>query len=205
MFEIDLKRSESQESLKGVADDSPAALARPFAPVAAALVGLLACFWAVNGILDRSIATRQENVKQLQVTLDTSRNQLADLTGKHRLALGVQHQEVYWSDQLRLLSEKLPDKVWINQVRVATTGGGKPAQGTEPQPVVATGLVVDGGVLSNPSEGNLDVIGKFVKDLQADSRFQQTFSTVTLESVRRTGDPYALVFQLNVAFKPQAG
>lgn len=86
--------------------------------------------------------------------------------------------------------------MWLTQVKVVSSGGG------EKGAPISRALSIEGGVLSNPSEGNLDLIGKFIQDLQADKRFQQAFSVASLESVKRASeDPYALAFQLKIDFR----
>lgn len=201
MFEIDLKRSEREGLPHGGAGNELRAIAVPFVPVVVGLVVLLIGFSVINRSLDRSITRHGEKASELEAKLNANRQQLAEISGKNRVLYDIQRQEIYWSDTLRLISEKLPDKVWISLVRVMTSTPEKAPKGGEAAAPVAQGLSIEGGVLSNSNEGNLDVIGKFIQDLQADPRFQESFSAVNLESVHRTGDPYALTFRLTVAFK----
>jgi hypothetical protein len=200
MFEIDLRKGARSLEAPGPAGDVAAA-ATAFAPIAAALAILLLVIWIIEGRLDRSIDKHEANVADLDAALTASRQQLAEISGKRRELFGVGRQEVYWSDELRLVSEKLPDKAWLTQIRVAAAAPPAKAANGETAPPGPPSLTIEGGVLSNSSEGNLDVIGKFVQDLQADRRFQETFSTIALESVQRTADPYALGFRVRLDFK----
>ncbi|MGH7897200.1 MAG: hypothetical protein ACREQQ_04560, partial [Candidatus Binatia bacterium] len=180
MFEIDLKRSERDAGSSTETTGDLQAIALPFLPVAGALLALLVGFWAINRTLDRSIAARSAKVTEIEAKLSANRQQLAEISGKNRVLYDVARQEIYWSDQLRLISERLPDKVWISQVQVLTSTPEKSPKG-EPAAPVAHGLSIQGGVLSNSNEGNLDVIGKFIQDLQADPRFQESFSAIHLD------------------------
>ena len=201
MFEIDLKKGARPADAPAGPSSELSTVLLAFAPVAAALVVLGFVVSMAGGSLDRSIAKHDANVADLEASLTASRQQLAEISGKHRVAYGVDHQEVYWSDELRLVSEKLPDKAWLSQIRVAAPA--PPVKGPNGETTAhgPSSVTIEGGVLSNSSEGNLDVIGKFVQDLQLDRRFQETFSAVTLESVVRTADPYALAFRLKLDFK----
>ena len=199
MFEIDLKKGARPIEAPTRAADDLSTIALSFAPVAAGVAVLAVALSMFSGRLDRSITQHEANVADLEASLSASRQQLAEISGKRRVLYGVGRQEVYWSDELRLMSEKLPDKAWINQIRVAAAPAAKGPNG-EATAGPAT-VTIEGGVLSNSSEGNLDVIGKFVQDLQTDRRFQDTFSAINLESVQRTSDPFALAFRMRLDFK----
>ena len=201
MFEIDLKKGArpAEASARAAGDLSSVVLA--FAPVVAALAVVALVLWMIGGSLDRAIQKHEANIADLEASLSASRQQLAELSGRHRVLYGVGRQEVYWSDELRLVSEKLPDKAWISQIRVAAPAPPVKGPNGETTTSAPSCVTIEGGVLSNSSEGNLDVIGKFIEDLQADRRFQETFSAISLESVLRTADPYALSFRLKLDFK----
>ena len=200
MFEIDLKKGARPIEAPARAADDLSAIALSFAPVAAGVAVLVVALSMFSGRLDRSITQHEANVADLEASLSASRQQLAEISGKRRVLYGVGRQEVYWSDELRLVSEKLPDKAWINQIRVAAAPAAKGPNGEATTAGPAT-VTIEGGVLSNSSEGNLDVIGKFVQDLQTDRRFLDTFSAINLESVQRTSDPFALAFRMRLDFK----
>jgi hypothetical protein len=201
VFRIDLKQGASVIAATPASRGELRDVALSFAPVAAAVVFLVAATWTYGRSLDRSIEREEANVASLETSLNASRQQLAELSGKRRVAYGIAPQEVYWSDELRLVSEKLPDKAWITAMRVNSPAPpAKVANGAAPTPAPQN-VTIEGGVLSNSSEGNLDVIGELVETLQADRRFQETFSGITLESVQRTSDPYALAFRLRLDFK----
>jgi hypothetical protein len=199
MFEIDLQRSgKRSETALGTVTESNVYFA--LIPMVAALVVLVAVLWIASGRMDRRIQRQRAEVTELEATVNRTRQELAELAGKRRVIFAVQPQDIYWSDQFRFLAERLPDKTWITQVNVVTGGGEKGPDG-KPTPIVARGLAIEGGVLSNPNEGNLDVVGKFVEDLQADPRFAKTFARIHLDSVKRGSDPNALTFQLTLDFK----
>ena len=200
MFEIDLKKGARPIEAPARAADDLSTIALSFAPVAAGVAVLVVALSMFSGRLDRSITQHEANVADLEASLSASRQQLAEISGKRRVLYGVGRQEVYWSDELRLVSEKLPDKAWINQIRVAAAPAAKGPNGEATTAGPAT-VTIEGGVLSNSSEGNLDVIGKFVQDLQTDRRFVDTFSAINLESVQRTSDPFALAFRMRLDFK----
>jgi len=200
VFEIDLKKGARPIEAPARAADDLSAIALSFAPVAAGVAVLVVALSMFSGRLDRSITQHEANVADLEASLSASRQQLAEISGKRRVLYGVGRQEVYWSDELRLVSEKLPDKAWINQIRVAAAPAAKGPNGEATTAGPAT-VTIEGGVLSNSSEGNLDVIGKFVQDLQTDRRFLDTFSAINLESVQRTSDPFALAFRMRLDFK----
>ena len=196
MFEIDLKSTAARQTRQGQAFGPTPEIAASLLPAVLALAGIAAFLWLTNRWLDGSIAARRAAVTKLESAVAGGRKDLAEVSGRHRALYANQRQEVYWSDELRLLSERLSDKMWLTQFKVVSSGGG------EKGVPVLRALYVEGGVLSNPSEGNLDLIGKFIQDLQADRRFQEAFSSAKLESVKRaSGDPYALVFQLKADFR----
>jgi Tfp pilus assembly protein PilN len=199
MFEIDLLRGERVASRAVVSREIGAQLGA-LVPVLAGLAALTVALWAAGHTLDRRLAERRSELSALEATVNQSREELAELSGKRHALYVLRSQDIYWSDQLRLISEKLPDKTWLSQVHVITSGGEKDRDG-HPTPITVQGLAVQGGVLSNPSEGNLDVVGKLIEDLQADPRFQRTFSDIRLDSVSRATDPNALSFQLTLSFK----
>jgi len=200
VFEIDLKKGARPIEAPARAAGDLSTIALSFAPVAAGVAVLAVALSMFSGRLDRSITQHEANVADLEASLSASRQQLAEVSGKRRVLYGVGRQEVYWSDELRLMSEKLPDKAWINQIRVAAAPAAKGPNGEATTAGPAT-VTIEGGVLSNSSEGNLDVIGKFVQDLQTDRRFQDTFSAINLESVQRTSDPFALAFRMRLDLK----
>ncbi len=200
MFEIDLKQGARPPAGPEGTVAEVQALARILAPVAAAIVVLAVAVWAIDASLERSIAKHEARVSELESALSASRQKLAEVSGKRRVLYDIAQQEIYWSDELRLVSEKLPDKAWLTQIRVMSSAPSKGPSGEAVAPA-PQGLMIEGGVLSNSSEGNLDVIGKFIQDLQADKRFQDSFSSINLESVQRTSDPYALGFRLKLGFK----
>jgi hypothetical protein len=201
VFQIDLKHGASAVGRSPMPRGDVREIAMSFAPVVAAVAFAVAATWTFGRSLDRSIDKQQAAVASLEASLTASRQQLAEISGKRRVAYGIAPQEVYWSDELRLVSEKLPDKAWITSMRVNSPP--PPAKGANGEPPLPSpqNVTIEGGVLSNSSEGNLDLIGKFVESLQADRRFQDTFSTISLESVQRTSDPYALGFRLRLDFK----
>lgn len=195
MFEIDLKSTAARPTRPEAAAALAPEVAASLLPVILTVAGVAALLWFTGRWLDGRIADRRAAVTKLESAIDGGRKELAEISGKRRALYATQREEIYWSDELRLLSEKLPDKMWLTQVKVVSAGGGE-----KNLPVSRT-LSIEGGVLSNPSEGNLDLIGKFIQDLQADRRFQQAFSNATLESVKRaSGEPYALLFQLKIDF-----
>jgi Tfp pilus assembly protein PilN len=155
--------------------------------------------YAIDRRIDGSIEDQEGVIKGLEASVAESRSQLAELSGKTRVLYDGQRPEIYWSDGLRLLSEKLPDKVWLTQLRATSSQTSKGEHGGDV--VTPGGLAVDGSVLSNANEGNLDVIGKFIQDLQADPRFSESFSSITLASVQRSPEPYTLTFRLMIGFK----
>jgi hypothetical protein len=201
VFEIDLKQGTTALGTVPTSGADVRRVAVSFLPVVAAVAFLSTALWTYDRSLDRSIEREEASLSTLEASLTASRQQLAELSGKHRVAYGVAPQEVYWSDELRLISEKLPDKAWITAMRInSATPPAKPAQGEAPAPLPQN-LTIEGAVLSNSSEGNLDVIGKFVESLQADRRFKETFSAINLESVQRMPDPFALAFRLRLDLK----
>ena len=201
MFQIDLKQGASATAAAPSVRGDVQEIARAFAPVMAAVAFVLVATWTFGRSLDRSIERQEAAVASLEASLSASRQQLAEISGKRRVAYGIAPQEVYWSDQLRLVSEKLPDKAWITSMHVNSPPPPAKTMNGEAPPPSPQNVTIEGGVLSNSSEGNLDVIGKFVESLQADRRFQETFSAINLESVQRTSDPYALGFRMRLDFK----
>jgi hypothetical protein len=199
VFQIDLKKSADPVGVVTGPGADWQPLLRSYAPVVAVIVGLVVFCTTLNRRIDGSIRDQEAQVVGLEASVADSRQQLATVSGKERVLFATDRPEVYWSDELRLLSEKLPDKVWLTQVRATSPKTTKDTNGAD---VVTPGdLIVDGGVLSNATEGNLDVIGKFIQDVQADARFQSSFSSINLESVQRAAEPYTLTFRLKAALK----
>lgn len=197
MFEIDLKESSKPTSSRSSGSEILAKL-RPFLPVAGALLALLGVLWMADRRIDGDIRERQENVATLETSLATSRQQLAELSGKARVLYEKGETDIYWSDELRMISEKLSDKIWLTQVRAKAA---ETTKGPNGEVVTPGGVLVEGGVLSSSNEGNLDVIGKLIADLQADPRFQQSFASIKLDSVQRSADPLTLNFSLRLTLK----
>lgn len=203
MFEIDLKRSERPEEPGGSpASEEVRQAATALWPIALVGLGVLAGLWVLNGVQESAIERQKAEIVAIERSVSENRQRLAEVTGKGRTVYALAPAERYWSDDLRLLAEKLPDKTWLTSVRVDAAPVDKPVAGAEaPPPAAPLGLVVEGGVLSAASEGNLDVIGQFVKNLEQDPRFAKSFGGVKLRSVRRGSDPLTLLFTLDVAFK----
>jgi len=198
VFQIDLKKSADPAAvLAGPAADLQM-LARPFAPVVGVLIGLMILFTVADRWLDGSIRDGEAKATALEASVAETKQQIAEISGKSRVLYETQRPEIYWSDELRLLSEKLPDKVWLTQVRATSP---QTTKGENGDVVTPGAVVVEGGVLSNANEGNLDVIGKFIQDVQADKRFETSFSSINLESVQRANDPYTLTFRLRLGIK----
>jgi len=200
VFEIDLQRGVAHAAAAG---STIADTARSFMPIGVGLVLLAAVLWATGASLDRSIAKREKIAVELEQAVEANRVQLAEVSGKRRAMLGVQQQELYWSDQLRLFSRKIPDKIWLSRIAVETAAAPPVAAGQRAAaPPPGRRLRIEGGVLSHSQEANLDLVGKFIETIQAEPRFQQSFTGLTLHSVRRDGgDPYSLLFELNANFK----
>ncbi len=200
MFQIDLQQSSKPGSTSSQGPSAERlATVRPFVPVLAGLAALVIGLGIVDRRLDGEVAEKRDNVTNLESSLASSKQQLAELSGKTRVLYESGQQDIYWSDELRMISEKLSDKLWLTQVHSKPPEVIKGPDGE--QVTKPGGVIVEGGVLSSASEGNLDVIGKLVADLQADPRFQQSFASVTLDSVQRSPDPLALTFSLRLAAK----
>jgi hypothetical protein len=199
MFEIDLKRG-SQRPVGGDRQSEFREAALPFLPVAGLLVLLLLILSAVGGHMNRDNVARRAKVEELEKTVIAKRQELASLSGTRGTLAALSTQDIYWSDVLRLVSEKVPDKLWLTEVKIFTSTPPK----DNPNEPVRRMLQVQGGVLSAASEGNLDVIAKFLESLQADPRYREAFSEAKLESVTRAGgeDPYTLVFRMTAPFRP---
>ena len=191
MFEIDLRKGATQPG----AAEAIAGEAASFLPVAGVLILLVATLWGVGAWLDGSIADRRAEVTRLEELVASHRQQLAEISGRRRALLDIDQQEVYWSDQLRLLSRQLPDKLWLSKVAVETSGG-------EKDKAPSRRLRIEGGFLSHSSEGNLDLVGRFVEALESEPRFRENFTNLKLESVKRAGgDGNALAFELSAQFR----
>ncbi|MGH7820750.1 MAG: hypothetical protein ACREQ9_13355 [Candidatus Binatia bacterium] len=194
MFQVDLKTSATRRPV-AVEESPAAATAGAFLPVAVVLAVLIGTLWIVGSSWDASLARRRADVAGLEAAVAEHRQRLAEISGKRRALFGIQRQEIYWSDQLRMLTEKISDKIWISRIGVATSGG------TEDTPLSRV-LTLEAGVLSSESEGNLDLIGQFIQALQADARFRDAFADIALESVTRGGDDaYSLTFVLKAPFR----
>ncbi|MGH7803808.1 MAG: hypothetical protein ACREQJ_05630 [Candidatus Binatia bacterium] len=199
MFEIDLKRG-SQRSSGGDWKADFFESARPWLPVAGMLAGVLVALWIVGGRLEREVEERRARVADLDKTVAEKRTELASLAGQRGTLAALSTKEIYWSDLLRLVSEKIPDKLWLTEVKIVTSTPPK----DEPNAPVHRMLQLHGGVLSAASEGNLDVIAKFIETLQGDPRYKDVFGEAKLQSVTRgaSGDPYTLGFLVTAPFLP---
>ena len=197
MFEIDLKRG-SQRSTGGDWKADWVENARPFLPVAGMLAAVIVALWVIGGQLGGEIEERRARVTELDKSVVAKRAELASLAGQRGTLAALSAKEVYWSDLLRLVSEKIPDKLWLTDVKIVTTA---PPKDNPNVPIVRT-LEVHGGVLSAASEGNLDVIAEFIDTLQNDPRYKETFAEAKLQSVSRGGEPYTLVFLITAPFRP---
>jgi hypothetical protein len=199
MFEIDLKRG-SQRPTGGDWKADLMENARPFLPVAGMLAVVIVALWIIGRQLGGDIEERRARVTELDKSVVAKRAELASLAGQRGTLAALSAKEVYWSDLLRLVSEKIPDKLWLTDVKIVTTA---PPKDNPNAPIVRT-LQVQGGVLSAASEGNLDVIAKFIDTLQSDPRYKDTFAEAKLQSVSRgaAGEPYTLVFLITAPFRP---
>ncbi len=197
MFEIDLKRG-SQRPTGGDWKADLVENARPFLPVAGMLAAVIVALWVIGGQLGGEIEERRARVTELDKSVVAKRAELASLAGQRGTLAALSAKEVYWSDLLRLVAEKIPDKLWLSDVKIVTTA---PPKDNPNAPIVRT-LQVQGGVLSAASEGNLDVIAKFIDTLQSDPRYKDTFAEARLQSVSRGGEPYTLVFLITAPFRP---
>jgi hypothetical protein len=194
MFRIDLKASAARAASGETAAAGAASSARAFLPVVLVLGVLAGALWAVGARADRNLAARQQEALRLEAAVQDARQRLAEATGRQRDQLLLPREEIYWSDQLRTLSGRVSDKIWIDRISVSTSGGGD-----EPG---RRSLSITGGVLSSEHEANLDLIGECIETLQSDERFRQAFGEVALESVNRgAADSHALNFVLSAPFR----
>ena len=120
MFEIDLKRG-SQRSTGGDWKADWLDGARPFLPVAGMLAAVLVGLWVIGGQLGAEIEERRAKVIELDKSVEAKRAELASLAGQRGTLAALSEKEVYWSDLLRLVAEKVPDKLWLTDVKVVTT------------------------------------------------------------------------------------
>ena len=204
MFEIDLKKSAEREPNVEMPEGDPG-VAGPstFIPIAGVVAVLVFALYLASAAHDRALAAKRTELTRLETVVAAQRLELAEASGKRRAMFGSLQEEVFWSDVLRMFSERTPDKMWVSQVKVVTVGGEKAGEkGGEKMPLSRV-LSVDGGVLSSKSEANLDLIGAYVDSLQQDPRYQKVFGAATLRSVTRANDdPLSLVFSLTVPFRP---
>ena len=196
MFEIDLKRG-SQRPSGGDWKSDAKEIGLPFLPAVAALTLLAVLLWGLGSQLGSDIEIRRTAVAALEMSVSAKRDELATLAGQRGTMAALSAPEIYWSDVLRLVSEKIPDKLWLSEVKILTT---VPPKENPNEPIRRT-LLVQGGVLSAASEGNLDVIAKFLETLQADERYREVFAEAKLDSVTRGDEPHTLVFRVTVPFR----
>lgn len=199
MFEIDLKRGYSRSGGPGTAGDAMEKV-RPFLPIFAGLAALSLVLWGIGSSQESKLIGQRTELAALQQTVTAHRQELTALAGQRGAMAATSNKEIYWSDVIRVFSEKLPDKIWLADVKVTTS---TPPKDKPDAPVVRT-LQIDGGVLSAASEGNLDLVAGFLETLQADPRYREAFGPARLESVTRggTADPYTLSFRITVPFLP---
>lgn len=197
MFEIDLKRGSRHGESGGPLGDRWSE-AKPWIPIAAGLVVLVAGLWLVSSRAEATAVERRASVLALDAEVVAKRQELASIAGQRGTIAVTSSKEIYWSDVLRLLSERMPDKLWISDVKVTTS---TPPKDEPDAPVIRT-LSVRGGVLSAASEGNLDVVAGFLESLQADGRYRESFGPPKLDSVTRGSEPHTLTFQVTIPFLP---
>ena len=196
MFEIDLKRGSRAPS--GASGSDVGRQVRALLPVAAGLVVLVLGLAWLSSRAANEVERRRESTAALEATVAAKRQELASLAGARGAIAATSTKEIYWSDVLRLFSERMPDKIWLADVKITTTA---PPKENPNAPVLRT-LKVQGGVLSAASEGNLDLIASFLESLQADDRYRESFGPAKLESVTRGSEPHTLKFELTIPFLP---
>lgn len=199
MFEIDLKRGHSQSGAPSAAADTMEKV-RPFLPVVAGLAAIVMVLWGIGSSQESALEEQRTELAALQQSVTAHRQELAALAGQRGAMAATSNKEIYWSDVVRVFSEKMPDKIWLSDVKVLTS---TPPKDQPNAPVIRT-LQVEGGVLSAASEGNLDLVASFLETIQADPRYKEAFGPARLDSVTRgTGaDPYTLSFRITVPFLP---
>lgn len=196
MFEIDLKRGSRAPSGPGASD--LARHLRPLLPVAAGLVALAVGLAWLSSRAASEVERRRDAVAGLESTVAAKRQELASIAGERGAIAATSTKEIYWSDVLRLLSERMPDKIWLADVKIVSSSPPK----EQPKAPVLRTLKVQGGVLSAASEGNLDLIASFLEALQTDERYRESFGPAKLESVTRGTEPHTLKFELTIPFLP---
>ena len=90
MFQIDLKQGASATAAAPALRGDVQEIARSFAPVIAAVAFLLVATWTFGRLLDRSIEKQEAAVASLEASLNASRQQLAEISGKRRIECPVQ-------------------------------------------------------------------------------------------------------------------
>lgn len=162
------------------------------------ILALIVGLWMIDARVRAQVHEKQRQVTTLESSLAMSRQQLAVLADKSRVTVENAAADVYWSDELRMIGEKLPDEIWLTQVRA---NAAEITQGPNGGGVIPGAVVVEGGVLSSSKESDLDAIGKLIADLWADPRFQRSFTSVTLDSAELSADPLGRSFSLRLARK----
>jgi Tfp pilus assembly protein PilN len=189
MFRIDLAAAARRTAGRPGAEG---ARIGPWIPGIALLAIWVVALAATHFFLARRAERHSQEAAALEAAVTEARRELAEISGKRRELLGVGRAEIYWSDQLRALSRRIDDKMWIERLAVAA-----PSEGAS-----SPELVIEGGVLSGGNETNLDRIAAFVRALEDDERFRNAFGPVRLQSVRRTGsDLLSLKFSLRAAVR----
>ena len=145
--------------------------------------------FALSGFIP--ITLRRQQLQQLNAKIQTlePKKQAIDQLQQHLQQLraqeaafrGLRHAQGLWSKRLNILSNVIPDGVWLTEWSL------------DPK----KGLVIQGSAIGHTG-GEMVSIGRFVQDLKADPDFSSAIKDVQIESIKRIQEKETEVVQFTL-------
>lgn len=126
--------------------------------------------------LEGQVASLAANPKEME----NLRNEQAALEKKVKLIDVLSSRKFFWNEKLQLLSNLIPDGVWVTDIssrQEGTITPGNPASGEK------TVFIIKGTAVAYKIDEAVTLIGSFIKKLQENQDFSKDFTEIKLNNI----------------------
>lgn len=146
----------------------------PRSPLAMLVVGVLVGIWllliAIRGVRQAQVTrltARLQQLKPQQTAIAELRASMNTLRDQHAVFQHLDHDRSHWASYLNVLSDVLPDGVWLTDVSFDQHKK----------------LVIQGSALARGGD-EMASLSRFVQDLKADPGFSGVLKEIQIESIK---------------------